>query len=289
MHRKSSNAEEQPKFDNSNAKAEVQSFRKTIAGILISFFVLTFCVTYWIASNLSTAWFANSNSVFANGMSVTVQEPNYIQVDLENFITMGYLTDNGVDADPRYTFDSKKYSELSGGISMVPYDTIQNDNALTPLVIKLPVRGHAVETGATLHIELSIDNNDLWYTTAESGKKQLANILSNILEISCVVSNSEAEGEALWAAVTNITPENLQTYVTWSEENPQKTNTLSFDISGYTAPAENEYLNLYFIINYNAELVRVYTDKHNESIKFGDTIEEIKFDNDFSALNITFS
>lgn len=278
---------EQKLLHKSGSVNNARKYIKAFIGVFFSYFALMFCIVFWLMNNLSFAWFSSNRTVSGNDMSVTVQDPIIVQIDMENFLIMGYIADNGVDADPRYTFASKSFNEASGGITMVSYDTIYYDNAHAPLVVKLPIKGAAVEGGEALSIKLSIKEDDNWYTM-EDDKKKMLEILSNVLEVKCVVSDSSAQDEELWEAIIAADAQDTQKYIVeWNVENPQKVYSLDFTVSGYTAPHEGESLNLYFVISYHDGLVRDYLDKRNVSIKFGETIEEISFANDFTNLDVS--
>lgn len=278
---------EQKQLHKFGSENNARKYFKAFLGVFFSYFVLMLCIVFWLMNNICFAWFSSNRTVSGNGMSVTVQDPNIVQVDMDNFLIMGYIADNGVDANPRYTFASKSYNEASGSITMVSYDTIYYDNAHAPLVVKLPIKGATVERGEALSIKLSIKEDDNWYTM-EDGKKKMLEILSNVLEVKCVVSDSSAQDEELWEAIIAADAPDTQKYIVeWNVENPQKVYSLDFIVSGYTAPREGESLNLYFVISYHDDLVRDYLDKHNASIKFGETVEEISFANDFTNLDVS--
>lgn len=261
---------------------DARKYFKAFISVFFSFFALMLCITIWVVNNISTAWFASNRTVSGSSMSVSVEDP-IVQVDLTDFLIMGYIKDNG-------TFGSLTYAEMEAGgnITMLPYDTINTDNknAYTPLVIRIPIKGTAVEAGEVLSIKLSIDMNLDWETT---------DYLSNIIEVRCVVPQNEETWDGvspyndLWETITKAaaqaTPDQ---YVKWVGESLQKKYTLEFTVDKYTA--EGGSLNVYLVIDYNDDLAKKYTKKQDsENIKFGETVVEVDFAYDFTNLNVSIS
>ena len=236
----------------------------------------------------SFAWYHRNAKVTQRGGNATSDN---VLVSVEGFQIMGYI-DNGITSDERYSFYSDEYNDpepdIDSGktpeIVMVPYDTIGNHNEHTPLVIKIPVRGEAVTNGDNLKVQLSVRESTDWIGDNLTMKA----ILSNIIEVKCGVIDVDGTDQEIWNAVTAANSGG-QTYVVWGDDNPAKTNVLSFTVSGYTPPASGEPLDLYLVIDYNQLLVQKYMVKNKLTIRLGTNETETKFYNDLLKLDVNIA
>ncbi|MDD6188129.1 MAG: hypothetical protein PUB32_00950 [Clostridiales bacterium] len=240
----------------------------------------------------SYAWYYRNSNVSQSAGNSTSDN---VSVSVEGFQIMGYV-DNGITGDERnerYVFYSEEYNDpepdASGNtpkIIMVPYDTIGNHNEHTPLVIKIPVRGQAVMNGDALKVTLSINESSDWI----GDNLMMKAILSNIVEVKCGVINHDGTDLEIWNAVTGAAENSSgATYVAWGDDNPVKTDVLSFTVSGYTPPVSGKALNLYLIIDYNELLVQKYMIKNKLTIRLGTNETETKFYNDFLKLDVNIA
>lgn len=305
--------------ENTNEKnanpANIAAMQKEFTKRLVSLCLVTLICAVTVFAYLSRAWFSNNEKTQDGTSMVASEVPEDVLIDGYTV----YKRENVEQADGSMT---KKYtvttSDSLNDVDMLPFDSVFGRNENTPLIVRIPVSGKAVDGHTALLLTLDREDTEELKPYCDDGfglhanatdaalhieNGKIINYLSNIAQIKFAVikelNDATQAGEIYDTALTyfeNQVPA-AKTYAEQTRNGKvytvvKNTNSLLWNLPsdyGTDYLTDDGHLYIYVEIDYEEHLVAAYLQNHESNFaigKLGQT-QMLEFIGDLDTLTVS--